>query len=128
MHFYYTLYDGKYDCTITIRPYFSYSVLCYWTTTNTTVILQNLFWVQKIGTKICTWVGSHTVYHLPYMYNPKQIPITMVVLFPNIGNPSKTNCCCKCKTDDDLQYIILSIYSPSGCIVLHNYCKYTTAM
>ncbi len=29
-----------------IRPYFSYSVLCYKTTTNTTVILQNLFWVQ----------------------------------------------------------------------------------
>ncbi len=24
-----------------IRPYFSYSVLCYWTTTNTTVILQH---------------------------------------------------------------------------------------
>ncbi len=28
-----------------IRLYFSYSVLCYLTTTNTTVILQNLFWV-----------------------------------------------------------------------------------
>ncbi len=28
-----------------IRTYFNYSVLCYKTTTNTTVILQNLFWV-----------------------------------------------------------------------------------
>ncbi len=26
-----------------VRPYFSYSVLCNYTTTNTTVILQNIF-------------------------------------------------------------------------------------
>ncbi len=42
LHFYYTLYDGKYDCkTITHKTIFQ--LQCFVLLNNTTVILQNLF-------------------------------------------------------------------------------------
>ncbi len=53
-----------------IRLYFSYSVLCYLTTTNATVILQNLFWVHiKLNTPqlvcYCAYVTGNCVYKCP---------------------------------------------------------------